>query len=169
MEDVTQDFNGPDSIVKKIQQSAVPFQCVVEIPRGYQVVSHGLTQFMYDLNGLSIAQDTGKKTINVEDYGQIEIDLYTLTMRGCISIAANIDIKPEKNTHINFIGSTSNTIQLYYTDTISIDTVLKYSVKPFPYHAVDCNHVRIDNIQLEPFDTANPRIWKLTGVFQFNY
>ncbi|WP_142315977.1 hypothetical protein [Bacillus cereus] len=139
----------------------------MEIPRGYRVVSHGLTQFLYDMSGLSISQETGKKTINVEEYGQIEVDLHTLSLRGCISISTNIDIQPEQQTHIGFVGHNTNTIQFYFTDIISISTVLQHSVTPLPHYTVDHRHIKVDNLQLEPFDTANPRLWKLTGLFAF--
>ena len=70
-----------------VTKPMVSFQCVVEMPRGYHVVSHGLTQFLYDISELSLSQETGKKTLQEEGDGQIEVELYTLTLRGCISIA----------------------------------------------------------------------------------
>ncbi|PEL94000.1 hypothetical protein CN602_29400 [Bacillus cereus] len=151
---------------KQASQPTVSFQCVVEIPRGYRVVSHGVTQFLYDISGLSISQETGKKTLHVEEYGQIEVDLYTLALRGCISIATNIDIQPEQQ-HIGCIGNHTNTIQFYFTDTISISTAVKHSVKPLPHYTLDHQHIKVENIQLEPFDATNLRLWKLTGTFAF--
>ncbi|MBG0970377.1 hypothetical protein [Bacillus sp. SRB3LM] len=148
-------------------QSMISFQCVVEIPRGYRVVSHGLTQFLYDISGLSLSQETEKKTLQVEEYGQIEVELYTLTLRGCISIATNIDIQPEQQQHIGCVGNHTHTIQFYFTDTIAISIAVKHSVKPIPQMTIDHRHIKVEQIQLEPLDAANSHIWKLTGVFTF--
>ena len=152
---------------KQAAQPTASFQSVVEIPRGYRVVSHGLTQFLYDISGLSLSQETGKKTLQVEEYGQIEVELYTLALRGCISIATNIDIQPEQQQHIGFIGNHTNTIQFYFTDTIAISTAVKHSVKPLSHMTIDHRHIKVEQIKLEPLDAANPRLWKLTGVFTF--
>ncbi|OPA08192.1 hypothetical protein [Bacillus cereus] len=148
-------------------QPMVSFQCVVETPRGYRVVSHGLTQFLYDISGLSLSQETGKKTLQVEEYGQIEVELYTLALRGCISIATNIDIQPEQQQHIGCVGNHTPTIQFYFTDTIAISTAVKHSVKPLPHTTIDHRHIKVEQIQLEPLDATNSRLWKLTGVFTF--
>ena len=76
---LTQDFNSfdepyvsepgtspPGPKPKQAAQPTASFQSVVEIPRGYHVVSHGLTQFLYDISELSLSQETGKKTLQEE-------------------------------------------------------------------------------------------------------
>ncbi|MGG0314135.1 hypothetical protein ABEY53_22020 [Bacillus mycoides] len=149
----------------------ITFNSMIKIPTEYKLVSAEIINFLYNLNNLSIVQEMGKKTVIVDECGETDLDLYMLKAKGNISFISNIAVEPkiEYESKIGLLDYSMQNIILSITENIPIDTILKYSLTPLKYHSVDTHHVKIKHIELSPFSSSDPNLYKILGEFQFYY
>ncbi|MGC7930599.1 hypothetical protein ACP3VS_18445 [Lysinibacillus sp. VIII_CA] len=145
----------------------LPFSVFMNIPKGFQLRKQE-PKLVYDVSYLSMTKETCKKSIEVENCGLVEVDLYALKIKGCIPFLLNVFIEP---IHTQYIYSSSNkdtSISLCYQETVSIEHVLKYSVSTLPYYAIDGEHIQVRHLEVLPVDTDCTTI-KISGIFFFEY
>lgn len=65
----------------------IPFQCIVSLPLGFQIEKPNDLKLVYDVSHLSMTKDTCKKRIEIDECGQVEIDLQVLKIKGILSLS----------------------------------------------------------------------------------
>ncbi|TJZ99552.1 hypothetical protein FA950_30430 [Bacillus thuringiensis] len=154
------------------KRKTIHFNSIIKIPKEYELELLEIENISYNLNDLSLIQETGKKAITIEDYGETEVELYMLKAKGTISFIANIDVVPKaeykskigfKNNHIN------NYITISIIDNIPIDQVLKYSLKPLGNHVIDIYHIHLKELKITSISPSEKNLLRLSGMFVFSY
>ncbi|MEB8903988.1 hypothetical protein P4G79_28445, partial [Bacillus cereus] len=82
----------PSGMAKHKHQ--LPFQCIVSLPSGFQIEKPNDLKLVYDVSHLSMTKDTCKKRIEIDECGQVEIDLQVLKIKGVLSFIGNFSIEP---------------------------------------------------------------------------
>ncbi|HEF1856739.1 TPA: hypothetical protein R9Y23_005414 [Bacillus cereus] len=163
-----QQTKHPSSMEQEAKQQ-LSFQSIFELPKGYRFPVLEATNFVYNLTSLYILQEKCKKLVRVENYGQTEVDLHVLKIKGGISFITNIHIEPECQFPSKIGSLHPAPIQISIVDMIAVDHVLKYSFRPLLHHNVDTNHIQITDIQIIPVSESEGNLYKLCGTFRFFY
>lgn len=162
-------YNNHPSSMEQGGKQKLSFQSIFELPKGYRFPVLEATNFVYNLTSLYIIQEKCKKLVRVENYGQTEVDLHVLKLKGGISFITNIHIEPEGQFPSKIGSLHPAPIQISIVDMIAVDHVLKYSFRPLLNHNVDTNHIQITDIQIIPVSESEGNLYKLCGTFRFFY
>ncbi|MED1640819.1 hypothetical protein P4V01_28495 [Bacillus thuringiensis] len=146
----------------------VPFQCMVSIPTGFQLQKPNTPKLVYDVSHLSMAKEMCKRTIDVEDCGQIEIDLHVLKIKGVLPFIVNVSIEPLSMEHVYTSSGRDTAIFLSCQETVYVDHILKYSVDHVPYYVIDGHHIQVRDVSIKLLE-ENPQTAQISGVFYFDY
>ncbi|QFQ28979.1 hypothetical protein DDE73_30865 (plasmid) [Bacillus thuringiensis] len=146
----------------------VPFQCMVSIPKGFQIQKPNTLKLVYDVSRLSMTKEICKRWIDVEDCGKIEIDLHALKIKGCISFMINFSIEPINFENVCTTSGRDTSICLSCQETVYVDHVLKYSVDQLPYYVIDGQHIQVHDLYIQLME-ANPHTAHISGTFSFHY
>ncbi|MGQ7102003.1 hypothetical protein ACUOAQ_31505, partial [Escherichia sp. SP-MK] len=129
-------YNNHPSPMEQGGKQQLSFQSIFELPKGYRFPILEATNFVYNLTSLYIIQEKCKKIVRVENYGQTEVDLHVLKLKGGLSFITNIHIEPDCQCPTKIGSLDSTPIQISIIDTISVDHILKYSFQPLLHHSV---------------------------------
>ncbi|KAA6448385.1 hypothetical protein ACQCVL_30215 [Bacillus thuringiensis] len=146
----------------------VPFSVLVQIPESFQIRKHTIPKLVYNLRYLSLSKETCKKSIEVDNCGYVDVDLYALKIKGCLSFLLNVPIEPTQLQNIGFSDHKNDFIFLSFQDTLYVDHVLKYSVGNLPYYVIDEEHIQLRHIEIEMLRDSN-KTAKISGEFYFEY
>ncbi|MED3220859.1 ABC transporter permease [Bacillus thuringiensis] len=146
-------------------QHKVPFCCTISVPKGWEVLSACHPKIVYQLDCLSIIKETCRKTVEVKDCGQTEIDVNVLKIKGCISFLMNIEVNPKDEQCICFADSDNQDIALCCKDTVCVDHVLQCSVGPLH---LNCHNVTVCDVKVVPVCDEACQFVKVTGNFQLH-
>ncbi|PNK22470.1 hypothetical protein CBR59_30195 [Bacillus thuringiensis] len=153
---------------KAKQKHQVPFQCMVTIPTGFQIEKPNTPKLVYDLSRLSMTKEMCKRLIDIDDCGQVEIDLHVLKIKGCISFMVNFSVEPLKVENVYTTSGRDTSISLSCQETIYVDHILKYSVDQLPYYVIDGHHIQVRDLHIKLMK-ENPQTAHISGVFYFDY
>ncbi|UYX55503.1 ABC transporter permease [Bacillus thuringiensis] len=145
----------------------IPFCCVISIPHGFELVPHCAPRIVYHLDCLATMKETCRKTVQVEDCGDAEVDLHILKVKGCIPFIINIDVKPKCEQEGCSTNPHHKEIALSCVDNVCIDCILKCSVRCLPDIHLDCHNVIVCNLEMSPVCEGPCQFVKITGDFQF--
>ncbi|GAC40959.1 transcriptional regulator [Paenibacillus popilliae] len=146
----------------------VPFCCVIPIPHGFELASYCKPKLVYLLNGLGIVTETCKKTVKVDDYGNAEVNLHVLKVKGCIPFIANVEVKPIYEQTGCSSDPHHKEITICCTESICVDHVLKCSLETSPHHHLDGHHVVVCDLKAIPIREEHCQFVKVMGNFQFH-
>ncbi|WP_324656835.1 hypothetical protein [Bacillus cereus] len=160
------DTEGSKSKSEKKHQ--VPFQCMVSIPTGFQLQNSSTPKIVYDISHLSMTKEMCKRVIDVDDCGQVEIDLHVLKIKGVLSFIVNIPIEPLSMEHVYTTNGRDTSIFLSCQETVYVDQILKYSVNQLPYYVMDGHHIQVQDLHIK-FMKENLQTVQILGLFTFLY
>ncbi|QDX90971.1 hypothetical protein EEL30_00370 (plasmid) [Brevibacillus laterosporus] len=163
-----QDQSDINVSMDRIKKHQVPFQCMVSIPTGFQIQKPNTAKLVYDVSRLSMAKESCKRLIDVDDCGEVEIDLHVLKIKGCLSYMVNVSLEPiiVENLYTNSGRDTS--ISVSCQETVYVDHVLKYSVDQLPYYVIDGQHIQVRDLHIRLME-ENPQTAHISGFFYFDY
>ncbi|OMH24297.1 hypothetical protein BK726_02025 [Bacillus thuringiensis serovar londrina] len=152
--------------VKK--KHTVPFQCMISIPTGFQIQKPNTPKLVYDVSHLSMAKEMCKRVIDVEDCGQVEIDLHVLKIKGVLPFIVNVSIEPLHMEQVYTTSGRDMSLFLSCQETVYVDHILKYSVDHVPYYVIDGRHIQVRDVSIKGMED-NPQMAQIAGVFYFDY
>ncbi|EXY05068.1 hypothetical protein P4I81_05415 [Bacillus cereus] len=156
----------PSGMAKHKHQ--LPFQCIVSLPSGFQIEKPNDLKLVYDVSHLSMTKDTCKKRIEIDECGQVEIDLQVLKIKGVLSFIGNFSIEPILCENMYTTVNRDPSICLSFQDTVYVDHILKYSVLQLPYYVIDGEHIQVRDLQIKLMK-ENPQSAQISGLFCFVY
>ncbi|WP_142341691.1 hypothetical protein [Bacillus cereus] len=105
---------------------------MVQVPHGFQYVPNSAPKIAYNLNCLSVVEESCRKTIQVEDCGPVEVTLNLLKVVGCIPYIANATVEGECGKECEYDGNGRHQVSVCCSGNICIDNVLKCSIECLP-------------------------------------
>nr|WP_172688945.1 hypothetical protein [Bacillus thuringiensis]AOB42259.1 putative 20 kDa protein in cryB1 5'region (ORF1) [Bacillus thuringiensis] len=160
------DREGSHRRVKK--KHTIPFQCMVSIPTGFQIQKPNTPKLVYYVSHLSMAKEMCKRVIDVEDCGQVEIDLHVLKIKGVLPFIVNVSIEPLHMEQVYTTSGRDTSLFLSCQETVYVDHILKYSVDHVPYYVIDGHHIQVRDLSIKGMED-NPQMAQIAGVFYFDY
>ncbi|MFF2242286.1 ABC transporter permease [Bacillus thuringiensis] len=151
---------------KQEEGHKIPFCCVISIPHGFELVPHCEPKIVYHLDCLATMKETCRKTVQVEDCGDAEVDIHILKVKGCIPFITNIDVEPKCEQEGCSTDPHHKEISISCIESVCIDCILKCSVGCLPDVHLDCHNVRVCNLEMSPFCDGPCQFVKITGDFQ---
>ncbi|EEM55954.1 ABC transporter permease [Bacillus thuringiensis] len=148
------------------EERKIPFCCVIPLPHGFRLVPYCKPQLVYNIGCLGTTKEMCRKTIQVEDCGQTEIDLHILKAKGCISFLVNIDVEPVCEKDVCSSAPHTKEMILCCEGTVCVDQTLKCSINCLPDTHLDCEHVQVCDLQAKPICEDCCHFIKVTGYFQ---
>ncbi|AKR38910.1 ABC transporter permease [Bacillus cereus] len=148
------------------EERQIPFCCLVPLPHDFQLVPYCKPRLVYNIGCLGTSKETCKKTIQIADCGQTEIDLHILKAKGCISFLVNIDVEPVCEEGVCSSVPHTKDMILCCKGTVCVDQILKCSVDCLPDTHLDCENVKVCDLQVKEFCEDDCRYIKVTGYFQ---
>ncbi|PEA01354.1 hypothetical protein CON37_28385, partial [Bacillus cereus] len=107
----------------------IPFCCVVTVPHGFEYVPNGTHKIAYNLDCVSVVEETCRKTIQVDGCGPVEVTLNLLKVVGCIPYIANATVAGECGSNCDCDSNGKHHISLCCSGRICVDNVLKCSIE----------------------------------------
>ncbi|QTB20770.1 ABC transporter permease [Lysinibacillus sphaericus] len=144
----------------------IPFCCVISIPHGFEVISNYQPKIMYHLGCLATVEETCRKTVQVDDCGNAEVDLHVLKAKGCIPFIANIVVKPTCEQKGCSAKPHIKEIAISCRNSVCVDLILNCSVDSLSYINLNCHNVVVCDLQMTPIKEACQHV-KIKGNFQF--
>jgi len=144
----------------------IPFCCVISIPHGFEVISNYQPKIMYHLGCLAMVKETCRKTVQVDDCGNAEVDLHVLKAKGCIPFIANIVVKPTCEQKGCSTKPHTKEIAISCQSSVFVDLILNCSVDSLPHIHLNCHNVAVCDLQMNPIKEACQHI-NITGSFRF--
>jgi len=152
------------SVGKEVHK--IPFSCVISIPHGFEAISNYQPKIMYHLCCLATVEETCRKTVQVDDCGNAEVDLHVLKAKGCIPFIANIVVKPTCEQKGCSTKSHTKEIAISCQSSVCVDLILNCSVDSLPHVHLNCHNVTVCDLQITPIKEGCQHV-KIKGNFQF--
>ncbi|TKH18968.1 hypothetical protein FC694_03075 [Bacillus wiedmannii] len=155
---------------EEIPNNTVPFCCIVNIPKGFEVEDDVNYRIGYSLQCLFVSKDKYTKEIQVDNCGPVELCLNLLKVVGCIQLLINLEVKSNCiYSHINNSPLNQDEDKLYVCceESVCVDNVLKCSMHELPDYCLSCETVYISDVKYEIFNEDGCQFVKFSGEFKF--
>ncbi|PEE33264.1 hypothetical protein CN271_12645 [Bacillus cereus] len=147
----------------------VPFCCMVQVPHGFQYVPSSPPKIAYNLECLSVIEESCRKTIQVEDCGPVEVTLNLLKVVGCIPYIANATVAGECGEECEYDGNGRHQVSVCCSGNICIDTVLKCSIECLPPYKINCHNVVVSDFTVKLVHDHGCELLQFTGTVEFQH
>ncbi len=147
----------------------VPFCCIVPVPHGFRYVQHSTPKISYNLDCLSVIEESCRKTIQVEDCGPVEVKLNLLKVVGCMPYIANATVEGECGKDCEYDASGRHQVSVCCSGSLCIDTVLKCSIECVPPYQINCHNVVVSNLKVKPVHDHGCEMLQFTGIVEFKH
>jgi hypothetical protein len=141
---------------------------MVHIPHGFTYVPKGTKKLAYSLSGLSVVKETSQKSIVVEDCGPVDVTLNVLKVVGNIPYIVTAKVQGDDGEMYGSSSKQANQIDLSYTGSIPVDTVLKLSVASLPNYQLHEQNINISDFQVTPVQDQGASLLRFTGTLVFH-
>ncbi|MEW9575850.1 hypothetical protein U9K47_10450 [Bacillus toyonensis] len=149
------------------QNTKLSFCGMVQIPHGFTYVPKGTKKLAYSLAGLYVVQETGQKTVTVEDCGSVDVTLNILKLVGSIPYIVTAKVQGDDGEIYGSSSKQENQIDLSYTGNIPVDAVLKLSVASLPDYSIQEQNIKVSDFQVTPVQDQGVNLLRFTGVLTF--
>ncbi|PEA02505.1 ABC transporter permease [Bacillus cereus] len=147
----------------------VPFCCIFQVPHGFQYVPHSAPKIAYNLDCLSVVEESCRKTIQVEDCGPVEVKLSLLKVVGCISYIANATVEGECGKDCDYDANGHHWTNVCCSGSICVDNVLKCSIECLPHYTINCHNVVVSDFTVKPVHNYGCEMLQFTGTIEFKH
>ncbi|OTW98484.1 hypothetical protein BK702_00030 [Bacillus thuringiensis serovar cameroun] len=140
---------------------------MVHIPHGFTYVPKGAKKLVYSVASLSIVQETSQKMITVEECGPVDVTLNVLKVVGNIPYIVTAKVQGDDGGTQRSFSKPKNQIDLSYTGSIPVDTVLKISMTSLPNYSIKEQQINVLDFQVIPVYDRGANLLRFTGTLAF--
>ncbi|PEA06277.1 hypothetical protein, partial [Bacillus cereus] len=147
----------------------IPFCCVVTVPHGFEYVPNGTHKIAYNLDCVSVVEETCRKTIQVDGCGPVEVTLNLLKVVGCIPYLVNAMVEGACGSNCDCDSHGKHHISVCCSGSICVENVLKCSIEGLPHYKMNCHNVVVSDFKVTPLQNHGCHTLQFTGMVEFKH